>query len=167
MEKILIIGICGAGKSTLANELNRKIGIPVIHLDQHFWKPGWVESEKRKWSEKVLELTSQSKWIMEGNYSSSFNLRFPEADTLIVLDYNPLLAMYRATKRIISFYGKTRPDLSSNCPERFNWEFYKFIWNFNKNHKPRTDEAIRKYGQHLKIYRFKNPRETSLFLQKL
>jgi len=167
MRKVFIIGICGAGKSTLARQLSQKIEFPVIHLDQYYWKSGWVTQEKKDFENKVKELSKQESWIMDGNYSSTFNIRFAQADTLIVLDYSRYMAIFRSTKRIISYYGKSRPDMSSNCPERFDLDFYKYMWKFNKQHKPRTDQAIKDYGSNLNIYRFKQPKEAQAFLDSL
>jgi len=164
-KKILIVGICAAGKSTLARKLSSELNLPVIHLDQHFWNPGWVVSDEAKWVETIKNLTQKPKWIMEGNYSSTFDIRFPEADTIIVLDFNRYLAMYRAIKRLIKFRGKTRPDMTEGCQERFDLEFMKFVWNFPRDHMPRTDEAIRQFGAGKKIYRFNKPKELQNFLR--
>ena len=45
MERILVLGPCGAGKSTPAVKLGAKLGLPVIHLDKEYWRPGWVEPD--------------------------------------------------------------------------------------------------------------------------
>ena len=88
MKKVLVIGICGAGKSTLIQILSKKFDLPIIHLDQHYWKDGWVEPSKEEWNQKLNSLLNNEKWVMDGNYSSSFDIRFPAADTLIYLDFN-------------------------------------------------------------------------------
>lgn len=167
MKKVLIIGICGAGKSTFARELSEKTKLPVIHLDKHYWKQGWRESTTEDWELKVSQISDSSEWIIDGNYSSTFYLRFPKADTIFILDYNPLLAMFRATKRIFKYYKGTRPDMATGCPERLNWEFYKFIWNFNKVHRPRTESSLRNLASDKNIIRFSNPTELKKYLQSL
>ncbi len=167
MNKVLVIGICGAGKSTLALKLSERLDLPVFHLDKYFWKKGWIETPNEEWVSTVEGLVSQDEWIMEGNYSSTFNVRFPKADTIIILDYNPILAITRATKRIISHYGRTRPDMTDGCPERFNWEFYKFMWYFNKNHRPRVEEALRNHAKGKRVLRFSSPKKLNKFLKTL
>ncbi|MDZ4712666.1 MAG: hypothetical protein SGI89_10120 [bacterium] len=67
-RKILIVGGCGAGKSTFSIKLGNATGIEVHHLDKYFWKPGWVETEKSEWNRKVDELLSKDEWIIEGNF---------------------------------------------------------------------------------------------------
>ena len=56
MKKVLVIGSGGAGKSTFARRLSKKTGLEVIHLDQLYWKPNWVETPKDEWQEIVKEI---------------------------------------------------------------------------------------------------------------
>lgn len=168
MKRVLVLGICGAGKSTLAKVLGHRLNLPVIHLDQHFWKPGWVESNKDEWSQKVDQLIKAPTWIMEGHYSSSFDKRFPLADTIIILNYNRFLALYRVTKRILQNYKKTRDDMAKDCPERFDWEFYKYMWNFNSNQKSNTQKALATFARpDVKVVWLKSPKQTKKFLRDL
>ena len=159
MNRVLGVGICGAGKSTFATKLAKKINLPLYHLDKMYWKENWTESEMDDFRARVSKVASEGQWIIEGNYGSTYDLRFPRADTIFVLDYSQYLAMFRATKRIITNYKKTRSDMAPNCPERFDWDFYKFMWNFPKRNKPKLEEALIKYASDKKIIRFKNPNE--------
>lgn len=159
MTKILVIGICGAGKSTFATKLAKKVNIPLYHLDKMYWKEIWTESEMDDFRARVLEVTNKDQWIIEGNYGSTYDLRLPKADTIFVLDYSKYLAMFRATKRILKHYRKTRPDMAPNCPERFDWDFYKFMWNFPKNNRPKLEEALKTYASDKNVIRFKSPKE--------
>ena len=167
MKKILIIGICGAGKTTLAIQLAEKLNIPIIHLDRHYWKSGWVESSKEEWRKKVEELCKQDSWIMDGNFGGSFDIRFPNADAIILLDYSRSLAIFRTIKRIIKYWGKVRPDLAEGCPERFDWSFLKFVWNFHKNHRDIIEMSLEKYAVGKNVYRFKNPTQLKKFIYQL
>jgi len=56
VERVLIIGSPGAGKSTLATEVASRTGLPLVHLDQAYWRPGWVEPDKAEWAEEVKAL---------------------------------------------------------------------------------------------------------------
>ena len=131
MRRILILGCCGAGKSTLAQNLHYIIGIPVIHLDRHYHLPNWEEPPKEQWETKIKELVNQDKWIMDGNYSGSLNLRIPRADTIIYLNYSTLSSLYRVVSRTIKYYGKERPNMAEGCIERFDIEFLHYVATFN------------------------------------
>ena len=67
MQRVLVIGPCGAGKSTLAVELGRKLALPVFHMDQLNWQPGWVESSKVEIRAKLAKITSTDRWLIDGN----------------------------------------------------------------------------------------------------
>lgn len=136
MQRIVIVGPPGSGKSTLGKTLSDKLDIPVTHLDSLFFKAGWVEIEKKELVEKVTHLISTNeKWIIEGNYSSTFPIRLQHCDQVIFLDYPRSLYLFRAIKRSFKYYGRTRPDMAEGCFERFDFSFFKYVWNFPKRRK--------------------------------
>jgi len=123
----MITGCCGSGKSTLSRSLGQFTQLPLIHLDQEYWQAGWVEPRDEAWRSKVASLSSREKWIMDGNYSGTWDLRLPRAELLIYLRYPLLLVLYRALKRVITNYGKVRDDMAPGCPERFSLDFFHLI----------------------------------------
>ena len=133
MKRIMVIGCCGAGKSTFSKALNEKLQLPLIHLDQHYWQPNWVETKPDIWKNKVEQLVQNDEWIIDGNYGGTMDLRLARADTVIYLDISTPKAIYRILKRSIAHLGKTRPDMPHNCPERISWQFIVYVANFNKN----------------------------------
>jgi len=137
MERVLIIGCGGAGKSTLAKTLGEKTGLPVVHLDKLFWHPGWVESTKEEIDSKILQEIQKPRWIMDGNYNRTLPQRLQYCDTVIYLDFSRLACIMGVLKRIVTTYGKVRSDMGEDCPERFDWDFLKWVWNFNKNKRER------------------------------
>lgn len=160
-KKILILGVCGSGKSTLAKVLSNKLGLPLIHLDKEYWNPGWKATETSIWENKLQNLVKSDRWIMEGNYSSSFHIRIPEADTIINLDIPRIVAITRILMRTVKNYGKERFEMPQGCPERFDWEFLKYVWNFKKNHEHRLVEALDLYGQNKKVHWISGEKKTS------
>ena len=133
MERIIIIGCGGAGKSTLARQLGDKLNLPVVHLDKLFWKPGWVESSKDEIDAIIRQEIDKPRWIMDGNYNRTLQMRTARCDTVIYLDFSRLACLLGVAKRILTTYGTVRPDMGEGCPERFDLEFLKWVWNFNKN----------------------------------
>jgi adenylate kinase family enzyme len=75
VERVLVIGGPGAGKSTLAARLGAALGLPVVHLDAHFWRPGWQESPRPEWAARVAELAAAERWVMDGHYAGTLAVR--------------------------------------------------------------------------------------------
>lgn len=67
--------MAGAGKSTFSRALSAKTGFPLIHLDVYFWKPGWVEPSEKEWRETQRSLLAGDRWIVDGNYPATLDLR--------------------------------------------------------------------------------------------
>lgn len=128
MKKVVVTGVsAGAGKSTLAAELGKKLDIPVYHLDSIYWKPGWIEADPEEFRAAQEEIAARDSWIIEGNYTASFDIRLKEADTFIYLEVPLRVCLYRVLKRWLTNLGKTRPDMAEGCPEKMDVEFLRFI----------------------------------------
>ena len=166
MQKIAIIGSCGAGKSTLARSLGAKLNLPIIHLDAYYWKSGWQETEPDRWLKVQQELMKGDRWIIDGNYGGTMNIRLAAADTVIWLDFNRYICLNRILKRNLQYFGRTRPDLAANCPERLNWEFLVYVWNFPQLHRPKIIEKIAPYRDSKQIIILQNPRQVLDLLQR-
>lgn len=95
---------------------------------------------------------------MDGNYSRTLTRRLEFADTVIYFDYPRLLCIFRVLKRVIKNYGLTRMDMAENCPERFDFEFIKYIWNFNKINRKVIFESLDRF-ENIKIFIVRNKSE--------
>lgn len=140
MQRVAIVGPGGAGKSTLAVEVGRRTGLPVIHLDRLFWKPGWTEPPRDEWAVAQRQALQGDHWIVDGNYGGTFELRFERADTIIVLALPRWQCVLRAFTRSARNHG--RAVQADGCPERFDLGFYKWIWRYPADSRPRLDRAI-------------------------
>jgi adenylate kinase family enzyme len=131
-KRIIILGPCGAGKSTLARRIGKRLNLPVVHLDTLFWSPGWVQTESNWFHEQVAEATKGDAWVMDGNYSGShLNLRLSRAHAVIWLDLPRYIYFPRAVWRAIKYYGRAREDIGPGCPERIDVPFLKdCVWTY-------------------------------------
>ena len=166
MERIVIIGCGGSGKSTLARQLGEKLNIPVVHLDKLWWKPNWVESSREEFDAKLAQELAKPRWIMDGNFNRTMPKRVARCDTIIYLDFSRFACLLGVLKRVITTYGKVRPDMGDGCPERFDWEFLKWVWNFNKN-KRDTYYKLLNEVQGVETIVLKNRRMVKRFLKSL
>jgi len=143
MQRVAIVGSGGAGKSTLAVELGRRTGLPVIHLDQLHWRPGWVETPKEEWADVLSRALLGDRWIVDGNYGGTFELRFDRADTIVVLAPSRWLCLFRVVRRSVMNHG--RVVQAAGCPERIDLHFFKWVWRYPLDSRPRLDGAIDAY----------------------
>lgn len=146
MQRIVILGCSGSGKSTLAHRLGEKLRLPVVHLDALFWQPGWVESDPAVFRGRVAAAVAGDRWVCDGGYSKTFDLRFPRADTVIRLDRPRWLCLWRVTLRWLKHWRRTRPDMGPGCPEKVDLAFYPFIWNWRGRTRPKIEAGLDRYA---------------------
>lgn len=161
-KRILIVGSGGAGKSTLSKTLGELWNLPVIHLDSLFWNPGWTPSPKPEFIEQVKTEMAKPAWIIDGNYDSTLAMRAEYADLIIFLDFSNILCVYRACKRAWTYRGTTRPDMGTDCPEKIDLEFVRWIWRFPRDAKPKIVETLSKTPA--KVLTLKSPKEVNQWL---
>jgi adenylate kinase family enzyme len=155
MQRVLIIGPCGAGKSTLARDLGTRLDLPVFHMDQLNWRPGWVESSKDEIRERLSVIVATDRWLIDGNYGGTLPERLARADTVVYLDFPVSMCFYRVLRRIWTYRGRSRPDMTEGCPERLNLEFLWYLVRWNSGPRVRTERVLR--GHEGKIIRLKSP----------
>ena len=136
------MGPPGAGKSRFAHLLGEKLRVPVIHLDAHYWQPGWVLPDREEWRVQVAALVNGTEWIMDGNYSHTLDLRLARAQGVVWLECPRLTSLRRILWRSISGYGKTRPDMQADCPERIDPEFIRYVWTFQRDRRPEIETIL-------------------------
>lgn len=146
---MLVIGPCGAGKSTLSVELGRRLGLPVHHIDQLHWHPGWVEGSSDELRAKLDAIVAGERWIIDGNYGGTMAARLVRADTIVYLDYPILLCLRRLLGRIWTYRGRTRPDMTEGCPERFDFAFLLYVLMWNRGPRLRTEEKLENFNGEL------------------
>lgn len=166
MERILIIGCGGAGKSTLARQLGEKLDIPVVHLDKLFWKPGWVERSDEEFDALLTRELEKPRWIMDGNFNRTISRRMEKCDTVIYLDFSRFACLRGVLKRVLTTRGKVRPDMGEGCPEHFDLEFLKWVWNFNKNKRQKYYRLLNE-AEGIESIALKNRRQVRRFLKSL
>ncbi len=167
MKRVMVIGGPGSGKSTLARRLHAITGLPLLHLDQLYWRPGWQPAPKDEWLRIVAALAARDAWIMDGGYSNTFHIRMPRADTVLWLDLPRRVAFPRVVKRMALGFGRVRVDLSPGCPERLDWEFLKWAWTFRRAHAAKYQRALAEHAPHANVHLFARSRAADRFLETL
>lgn len=164
--KIIIIGYSGSGKSTLATKLAQYYSISKLHLDTLQFVPNWEMSDRSWMQEQVKTFLNENlSWVIDGNYSSCcYEERMEQADQIIFLNFSRWNCLLRAAKRYSKNRGKVRYSMAQGCPERFDWEFIRWIL-----HDGRTANIRKRYEKLQKMYPYKfivlhNQKELDNFL---
>ena len=145
-QRILILGSGGAGKSTLARQLGSRTGLPVVHLDQLYWRPGWVEPSVAEWREQLGPVLAAPRWIIDGNYGATVKQRAAAADLVILLDRSRWVTMPNIVRRWARHRGRTRPDMAPGCPERLRGEFVAYCWTYRRVSLPKLRRRLAEAG---------------------
>ena len=154
MEKVVIIGSAGAGKSTLARKLGSELNIKVFHLDRLFWQRGWKGKTRDTRIDILQELVREKQWTIEGNYFSSSELHLDMADTLlhldaadtiIFLDIPPLLCLQRVIKRHLEYHKRSRRDIPEGCTDKLTLRRMWKVLTFPLHGRRTIKQKLRNY----------------------
>jgi len=167
MKRVLVLGPAGSGKSTFAKKISKKLKVPCIHLDSHYWRPNWVPTPKEEWPAIVQSLIEGDEWVIDGNYSTTLEMRIQRADSAIFLDIPRRVSLWRILKRRILHRGQVRPEMPEGCYEKIDWEFIKWIWGFPKRSRWRVLEILDRYANSVKVVKIRKSRDMTIFLESI
>ena len=167
MKRVSVIGCPGAGKTTFSRELARITSLPLVHLDLMYHDQSHpYQTDKVAWRAKVLNETNKQRWIIDGNYKSTFDIRLSKSDTIIFLDYPTRINIWRAVKRRVHFHKTVRADMPETWTEKLGWDFFVFILKFNHSIAPKMRQLLKTYPDK-DVVVLKNPHQTAAYLARM
>ncbi len=167
MQRILIVGSGGSGKSTLSKRLAKRTGLPVIHLDAHYWKPGWSAPSPAEWNQAVGDLVSGDAWIMDGNYGGTMDQRLEACDGVVFLDVPRGTCIRRLIKRRLRYRGGVRPEMTEGCAERLSLEFLLYVWRYPKSRRPGIMRRLKALSPSKSFFVLKTSADIEAFLEQV
>jgi adenylate kinase family enzyme len=169
MQRILVMGSSGSGKSTFAQRLSAITAIPMVSLDALFWKPGWVPSDSAEFDARVTDVAQQPRWIIDGNYTSSGagELRRSTADAVFWFDLPRRTCMTGILSRIATSYGRVRPEMAPGCPEKIDFEFFRYVWTYRQIQRPKLLEYFKGLRTDQIFVTFTNRTQADQYLGKV
>jgi adenylate kinase family enzyme len=170
-RRILVDGYGGSGKSTFAKALAAQTGLPLIHLDLHYWQPGWTAPSEQAWREAQRRLLEGDAWIADGNYLESLDLRLARADTVILVHTPWWICAGRAFTR-----GLRRPpgaQMPEGCRDTLRWRLRDewriaaraFLDRGAQNEQTRA--YVQEHGPHVRLHVLTSKRQANELLAAL
>lgn len=166
MQKVVVIGCPGSGKTFFSRKLSDKSKLPLIHLDTiyHDLTHNYYE-DKDSWRLRMNEVVKAPRWIIEGNYKSTFDIRFKAADTIILLDYPRRVYFKRVLMRRIEYSNKRRAEMPESWNEKIELDFIKFILRYKKIERPKVLKLLKKYESDKNVIILHNDKEAKVFIE--
>lgn len=155
MNKVLVLGCSGSGKSTFAVKLHKQTMLPLYHLDNIWWKADRTHITRDAFDSYLDEIVKRDNWIIDGDYSRTYEKRIAACDTLFFLDYGEAVCMDGITGRV----GQDRPDMPWTA-DNLDSDLVELVRNYEKEDKPKLLELFAKYPEK-KVITFKNREEAA------
>ena len=169
MQRVAILGSGGAGKTTVALELGKRTGLPVVHLDPLYWAPGWIERPSEEFGAALEAAVAEDRWIMDGNvlWGDAGDPRFKRVDTVVFLDLPRRTCMWRAFTRRATYRGEPHPDLPGGCREEFELSFFRWMWGYPKQVRPRVLSILGALGSEVTVHHLRSDADVRRFLDSV
>ena len=173
MDRIVVLGTTGAGKTTLAAEIARALRVPHFELDYYRFRPNWVETPNDEFRESVREALRGDRWVADGNYGLARDVIWPRATLLVWLDYPIYVVMWRLFWRTVG-RGVLRKELWHGNREKLWWHFVTrdslFLWALKTHWRRRRqipEQLARPEHGHLELVHLRSPRATREWMRGL
>jgi hypothetical protein len=164
VQRIVIVGASGAGKTVLARKLGALLDLPVIHLDPLRYDKDWNTTPEPDFVAAQQQLAARPKWIADGTSLASLPIRAAAADTIIVLDPHPIICLTGLLTRRWRYHGGQHPD---GVFDRLNARVVRYAGGFRRHHLPRVLDCVREHGRHATVLHLTSRAGTRHLLDRL
>ena len=159
MKKVIVIGCPGSGKTTFAEKLKDKIGLPLYYLDAIWHKPDRTHISREEYDARLAEILALDSWIIDGNYSRTLESRISVCDTVFLFDLPVEVCLDGAISRL----GNERYDMPWIDTE-LDPNLKREIEEFPNKNLPTIYALIDKYKDGKTIVIFKSREQADAFL---
>ncbi len=167
-SRVLVIGSPGTGKSTIAREVARRAGLPMVHLDRIYHDPAeQFFRDKPRWRAHVVDqLLPARQWVMDGHYPATLPQRVAAADTVIYLDYPARLALVGILRRRFQ-PTRDRDDMPEGWRERVSWSLFWSVLRFRRSETPKVRRLLATLGPSHRVVTLRSREDADRFLSAM
>lgn len=169
-DRILIYGVTGSGKTTLAGMVAERTGLPCHNVDDLTWEPGWVGVPADEQRRRISAICAGDRWILDSGYSSWIDLVLARVDLIVALDYPRWLSLAWLARRTLA-RGIDRRTICNGNTQTFRQMLSRdsiLIWHFRSFTRKRA--LMREWGAGPAgpaVIRLTSPAETRRWLAGL
>jgi adenylate kinase family enzyme len=169
VKRAVILGPGGAGKTELATAISRRSGLPVVHLDVLFWRPGWTPAPREEALRDFAAAIAGEQWILDGNFLDfdGVDARFERADAVVFLDVSRATCIWRVLRRLVRDRRASRADLPAGCREGFDLSLLRWIWRYPRTDRPRVLEILGGLEGRVEIHHLRSRSAVRSFIETL
>ena len=149
MQRVVVFGRGGSGKSTLCRRLGEQSGLPVIELDSIYWDDNLTVLSPEEWTRRQLEVVRADEWIIDGDLGP-YDVRAPRlarADTVVIVDVGLTTCLWRAVRR-----GRQRMD------------FWVWVITWGRKYRPQILADVRRHAPEAVLVTLRSPAEVDRWL---
>jgi len=161
VDRIVVIGSGGAGKTVLAHRLGALLGIGAVHLDTLFYDDAWRPVPVEVFVAAQQRIVAGRRWLLDGNYHATLPVRLAVADTVVFLDLPPLVCLWGVFVRRWRYRGGQHRD---GVYDRVSVAFLRYVATYRRRMRPRVLAAIAEHGPHARLVRLGSRAEVHAFL---
>ncbi len=166
--RVLVYGVTGSGKTTLAERISRMTSIPWHSVDDLTWEPGWVSVPLDEQRRRIAEICAGDEWILDTAYRRWLDIPLARAQLIVALDYPRLVSLQRLLRRTLARSVDKRAICNGNT-ESLRLMFSRdsiVLWHFQSfGHKRRRIESWMAQDEGPRVLRLTSPRQTEAWLR--
>lgn len=166
-RRVLVHGSSGSGKTHLSARLGAILGLAVVHLDDHFWQPGFSPREDEEWRNVLAKMVERDSWIIDGTYERTLDLRIPHADAIILLECHRLRCLERVLRRLWIGWMQSRRSALLGVSTPFALNLIRYVWHYPTVTRPVVVANIQRYGRGKPVVVIDGPEGVAPFLSSL
>jgi adenylate kinase family enzyme len=165
MERVVVVGCGGSGKTYLSNLLARVLDLPLTHLDAVYYDSDWQPLAADVFAARQRSLVASSRWLIEGNYAGSLSIRLARADTVIFLDLPALVCLIGILQRRWQYRGGQHEGVG--VYDRITWGFIRYVWRYRANMRPKVRRLMAEHGTAARTITLTSRRQADRFLKEV